>query len=178
MTVKRRVQRSLLRAFSRIPRRLRRSIVRLGVPSYMVGAIGAVVVDGEVLLVRQSYRRGWGVPGGLLGRREPPDTAVVRELAEEVGVAVVLDGPPAVVVEPRLHRVDICYRCSPAPGADPASARPSSAEIDEVGWFPLTALPDLQPEARRGLQELGLVTPAAAGSSTSPVSRRLRRTRP
>ena len=166
--MKRRVQRALLRAFSRFPRRLRRAIVRLGVPSYMVGAIGVVVVDGEVLLVRQSYRRGWGAPGGLLGRGETADAAVVREVREEVGIAVVVDGPPTVVIEPQLRRIDVCFRCSPAPGADPRAARPSSAEIDEVGWFPVTALPDLQPEARRGLQELGFALPPAL----SPQPRR------
>jgi 8-oxo-dGTP diphosphatase len=170
VTVKRRVQRALLRAFSRVPRRLRRALVRLGVPSYMVGAIGVVVVDGEVLLVRQSYRRGWGVPGGLLGRGEAAEAAVVRELWEEVGLAVVVEGPPGVVIEPRSRRVDVCYRCTPTPGCDPSSAQPSSAEIDEVGWFPVTALPDLQPEARRGLQELGF--------AVSPLSPSLRRTRP
>ena len=131
--------------------------MHLGAPSYSVGAMGVVVVDGEVLLVRQSYRNGWGVPGGLLDRGERPEAAVVRELREEVGIDVVVDGAPSVVVEADVRRVDVCVRCSPAPGTDRQAVAPRSPEIDEVGWFPLDALPKLQPESRTGLAVLGLV---------------------
>jgi len=53
--------------------------------------------DGQVLLVRHSYRQSWGLPGGLLKRGEDPATAALREAAEEVGLAVDLDGEPTVV---------------------------------------------------------------------------------
>lgn len=41
---------------------------------------------GRVLLVRQSYMKGWRLPGGGPNRAEPPAEAVVRELREEVGL--------------------------------------------------------------------------------------------
>lgn len=168
-----RLVRLALRAFGRLPRRVRRSMVRAGTPSYYVGAIGAVVSEGELLLVQQTYRKGLGLPGGLLDRGESPEAAVVREIYEEAGLAVVTVGKPAVVVEPALRRVDVCFRCEPAPGVDRSSARASSPEIRETRWVPLAELDGLQPEAARGLQELGFDLPKGAG-----LSRPLRRTPP
>ena len=173
MSVRDRLVSVALRVFARLPRRVRRGVVRVGAPSFYVGAIGAVVVDGSVLLVRQTYRNGFGLPGGLLGRDEEPEAAVIREIYEEAGLAVVTVGPPAVVVEPRSHRVDLCFRCVPAPGIDPASAHASSPEIRETCWVPLASVDGLQPEAVRGLQVLGYDVPRSAGLNRQP-----RRTRP
>jgi ADP-ribose pyrophosphatase YjhB (NUDIX family) len=52
-----------------------------------VGVLGLVVDDeGRILLVEQTYRHGWYLPGGGVRRKEPLDEALRRELREEVGV--------------------------------------------------------------------------------------------
>ena len=53
--------------------------------------------DGRVLLARGSAPAGspalWPLPGGGVEHGEHPDDAVVREFAEETGLAVAVDGP-------------------------------------------------------------------------------------
>ena len=51
------------------------------------GALVAVYVDRDLLLLRSSYRVEWNFPGGTVKRGETPDAAARRELAEEIGLS-------------------------------------------------------------------------------------------
>lgn len=150
------VHRLLLDIFARLPRSVRRRVVRVIAPSYSVGAICVVARDdGRIILIRQRYRNRWGLPGGLLARGEQPGDAARREVKEEIGIEVELTSEPAVVVEPRTRRVDIIYRARPVEGDD-ATPVPTSPEITAAEWFALDALPELQPETRTALTTVGL----------------------
>lgn len=46
----------------------------------------AVWCDDRLLLVRNSYRSGWSLPAGRLGRREDARAGALREVREEVGL--------------------------------------------------------------------------------------------
>jgi len=155
---------TLLRMYQRLPTKARRLVVRTIAPSYTVGSMCIIErPDGDVLLVRQAYRRRWGIPGGLLERGESTADAARREVREEVGLDVVLMGEPAVVVDPVPQRVDVIYRARPVAGADLDAVGPGSPEIVEVRWFSADALPELQAES------VGAFI-ALARSSRSPQS--------
>lgn len=160
-TVQLALHRLALRVFGALPRRARRVLVRAGSPKYTVGAICIITRDdGAILLVRHSYYRLWGTPGGLSKRKERPEDAVVRETQEEVNLRVELVGEPVVVVEPMPRRVDVVYAARPATGEDTDQARPSSPEIEQIGWFTMDRLPPLQVEtitALRALERSGLI---------------------
>ena len=151
-----RLQRLGFRVWRRLPLRVRLFAVRRATPSFHVGAICVIErSDGALLLIRNSYRAGWGFPGGFLKRGESPDDAARRETREEVGVDVTLDPNPKVVVEADMRRVDVIFTGRAEAEAAARDPKPRSPEILEARWFPATDLPDLQVEATSAMIELG-----------------------
>jgi len=62
---------------------------------YNIGVGGAVVRDGQLLLVRRASRHGrgnWQLPGGFIEPDETIEQAVVREVQEEAGVSAAVRG--------------------------------------------------------------------------------------
>ena len=144
----------LLRAFGRLPRRVRRFLIHLGAPSYSVGAMCVVERDGtDVLLVRQSYRDGWAAPGGLLKRREEPAVGARRETKEEIGIDVETLGEPLVIIDSKARRIDVVFRCRVEPPV-PDDFDPDSVEIVEARWFPKDGLPAMQKETAEALRRV------------------------
>jgi ADP-ribose pyrophosphatase YjhB (NUDIX family) len=164
--MKLRIHLVLLRIFGALPRRVRRILVRLGSPKYTVGAICIVQrEDGRILLVKQSYGKRWGTPGGLAKRHELPQDAAVRETKEEVNLKIRLISEAVVVVEPIPHRVDVVYLAQAFEPAGIEQVRPSSPEIERAEWFALSELPDMQIEtvaALRALSRSGALDISAA----------------
>ena len=138
------MRKAAMTAFRRMPAPLRRAAVRAGTPSYTVGAVALLRRDdGRLLFVDQRHSEGWALPGGLLRRGEDPDDAVVREVAEEIGVSLTSSELPVPVaaVNPRVRRVDLVYVLDA-----PADARPQqedAAEVRRVGWFAADQLPEV-----------------------------------
>ena len=57
--------------------------------SKTVGARALVIKGDEILLVKHSYQSGWYTIGGAVERGESPLNAIIRELAEEVGITAI-----------------------------------------------------------------------------------------
>ncbi len=54
----------------------------------LVGAQVLVWYQGSILIIQNSYREGYYLPGGGIGRGELPVCAAARELREETGIVV------------------------------------------------------------------------------------------
>ena len=106
-----------------------------------LGGFAAVRLDGRVLLVRQGYGAGlWGFPGGTVEEGESIEAATLREVLEETGVEIRLDGLLA-----HWEKPDLCLFLSigtPAGSTTPSSQGP---EVAAVGWFTPDEVASLDP---------------------------------
>jgi 8-oxo-dGTP diphosphatase len=135
--------------FYRLPHPVRRRIVRLLVPKYLVGAVTIVrdseaAEPGRLLLLRQPPGRSWGLPAGLLKKHEPPAVGAARELQEESGVVIAPDDLTPAVPNAIVHAkgwVDTVFLGSVPAGSTPLVV--DGGEVLEARWFPLDDLPRL-----------------------------------
>jgi 8-oxo-dGTP pyrophosphatase MutT (NUDIX family) len=128
--------------------------VALGVHALIVDA------DGKVLLARHSYMKGWSLPGGGVGRGEPPLTALRRELREEIG-SVTSAEPELIGMYSRragwATNVVLLYRLSNA-----SVVFTPNFEVREIVFVdPLTPPPGTSAGTRRRLAELASGSPPA-----------------
>lgn len=153
--MKRSLHRFALRLFGLIPWPVQRVLIGVVKTNYVAGS-SAVVMDGagRILLVRHSYRQGWSTPGGFLNRGEQAADAVVREVWEEVGLRVAAYDEQVVVLRTDDRIVEFVQRLRLVDEATAADVRAVSAEIDEVRWFALDALPELATVTQRVLDAL------------------------
>ncbi|MDX6359463.1 MAG: 8-oxo-dGTP diphosphatase [Nocardioidaceae bacterium] len=109
----------------------------------VVGA--AVVRDGRVLAARRTTPAEaagrWELPGGKVERGESPESALVRELGEELGCTVVverwLEGEQPIGAT-HVLRAAVCRLADdePRPGSDHDELRWLLPEqLDEVDWL-------------------------------------------
>jgi ADP-ribose pyrophosphatase YjhB (NUDIX family) len=108
---------------------------------------GAVLHEGQVLLVRERDDGGWTLPGGWADVGDTPSAMVVREVKEESGYDVVPRKLAALFDRNKhphppiaSHAYKLFFLCDLMGG----EAAPSF-ETPEVGFFPRNELPKLSP---------------------------------
>ncbi|MBI2170190.1 MAG: NUDIX domain-containing protein [Actinobacteria bacterium] len=127
-------------------------------------AVGAVVVQaGRLLLIRRATPPAagrWSLPGGRVQAGETLHEAVVREVAEETGLEVVVDGFLGWVerIDPggAYHYVILDFTAAPS---DPAADPKPSTDADRAQWVALDALDgvDLVDDLLEFLEDTGVL---------------------
>ncbi len=120
-----------------------------------------LVRDGEVLLVRHTYRAGWFLPGGGVKRHETLEAAARREAREEVGATIRelrLMGAYSDFVEAKSDHVVVFV-------SESFEQTPNeSAEIAEARFFRFDALPEgVSAGSQRRIDEYRQPNPPQAG---------------
>ena len=136
------------------------SIIAKSLITPAVFGVRGIVEDGQgrVLLVRHSYVGGWQIPGGGVARGEPAESAVVREMEEEVGLME--STPPEFIA---LYSQKVLWVTNVVGLYRLRNARidfKPNLEIREAQFFDPAALPAGTTDAtRRRLAELAGKTP-------------------
>lgn len=118
---------------------------RIGTDFLLVPGVTAVIQDADrFLLARHTDSGLWGTVGGAVEPGESPDTAVVREVFEELGVEATVvgivgayGGPELEYIYPngdRVGYVSVAYRCA-IPTADLTL---DPVELIQADWFTLS----------------------------------------
>lgn len=140
-------------AVKRFPRLLviLHRLVRITRPRFTAGAVGVLFNPlGEVLLVEHVYHTApqWGLPGGYVDRGEDPQQTVVREMREELELAV--EVVRALLIERADYgaHLDVAYLCH----SDQTVGQLSN-ELLEYRWVAPDQLPPLRAFHRRAVSQ-------------------------
>ncbi len=137
-----RLQQRFVLSISRVPGLITLSfpVYRFFRPKYSMGVVGVLFNEaGEVLLVEHVFhpRIPWGLPGGWVDNNEDPQTAVLRELREELSIQA--HTLAIIVAEKTIYNhLDLAYLCQTVDAVGVLSY-----ELLAYRWFPLHQLPPL-----------------------------------
>jgi 8-oxo-dGTP diphosphatase len=107
--------------------------------------VGAVIRDGAGAVLcalrgpQMSLPGLWEFPGGKLGPGETPEEALIREIAEELGCAIAVDG---LLVDHLQEGADVVVRLRTYE-ARLLTGAPAATEHAELRWLAPTDLPSL-----------------------------------
>lgn len=97
--------------------------------------------QGRLLVVYDSFRRHWTIPGGIVDRDEDPRSGALRETWEESGVRVEIGALLGVFSDVWPDRIVLVYGATPVDGA-PSPVPVHAHEISEAAWVDFDAALD------------------------------------
>jgi ADP-ribose pyrophosphatase YjhB (NUDIX family) len=106
-----------------------------------IGA-NAVILDNSrrILVIRRTDDATWSLPGGFVELHEPPATTIIREVFEETGYHIAIQGIADIVTQPATlsvgphSLVTIVYLCTIIDG----QAHANTIESQEVRFIPIS----------------------------------------
>jgi ADP-ribose pyrophosphatase YjhB (NUDIX family) len=108
---------------------------------------------GGLLIVKPGYRDGWLIPGGVVEAGESPRQAAIREVREEIGLAVMPGRLLGIDYAARPELADevlhFIFAGGVLAGAQQAALRPQPGEIDAIRFATGADLDLLDPLLRR-----------------------------
>ena len=129
-------------------------------PRKVVAAAALCRDEGRLLVVHDSFKRHWTIPGGVVDPGEDPRSGAQREAFEEAGVEVGVGAVLGVFASSWPERVVLVYDARPLRRSVAAPKAVHAHEIDAVEWLAFDeALARLAPyvaeQVRRCLAEPG-----------------------
>ena len=109
--------------------------------THMAGVAGAIVRDGQLLVVREkSKMNNWKLPGGYVDLNEDLSTAAVREVREELSIDTTFR---SLLAFRNQHKVqwgrDDIYAVCRLDMVDPSQEVVIDEEIDDAAWMDIGA---------------------------------------
>lgn len=102
------------------------------------GAFAVIFDDrARVLLCHRTDRNAWNLPGGGIEDHESPREAVIREVAEEIGLEVAVQRLVGMYFMPSSRNIAYTFHCVRTGGC-----LRTSNEADQIGWFERGCLPE------------------------------------
>src|SRR5947209_14436241 len=114
------------------------ALLTLGQISPILSACVIIEQDGKVLLIDRSDGLGYTIPGGIVRYKETVEQCVLREVQEETGYTVAINGIVGVYSglkrDPRFRAASIAYKGNIVSGAvhDSGEGKPCWREAGEV----------------------------------------------
>lgn len=100
----------------------------------------------------------WSLPAGLIRYGETAEQTAEREVLEETGIKVAIEGLLGVydLIGPGYHYISICFRARPVGGHVRAGP-----DVEDARWFKLEELGELKLMniTIRALRDAGLIPP-------------------